>query len=38
MATSQDVSSSRTKKRVKKVVEDDSSMSEISKTFKKKNG
>ncbi|CAK8576208.1 unnamed protein product [Lathyrus sativus] len=32
---SQDVSSSRTKKRVKKVIEDDTSMIEISKTFKK---
>ncbi|CAL5204325.1 unnamed protein product [Lathyrus oleraceus] len=32
---SQDASSSRTKKRVKKAIEDDTSMIEISKTFKK---
>ncbi|CAK8540092.1 unnamed protein product [Lathyrus sativus] len=35
ITNSQDVSSSRTKKRVKKVIEDDTSMIEISKTFKK---
>jgi len=34
ISTSQDVSSSRTKKRAKKVVEDDTSMKEISKTLK----
>jgi len=34
ISTSQDVSSSRTKKRAKKVVEDDTSMREISKTLK----
>ncbi|CAK8575641.1 unnamed protein product [Lathyrus sativus] len=34
ITNSQDVSSSRTKKRVKKVIEDDTSMIEISKTFK----
>ncbi|CAK8568966.1 unnamed protein product [Lathyrus sativus] len=34
ITNSQDVSSSRTKKRVKKVIEDDTSMTEISKTFK----
>jgi len=34
ISTSQDVSSSRTKKRAKKVVEDDTSMREISETLK----
>lgn len=35
VTNSQDASSSRTKKRLKKVIEDDTSMIKISKTFKK---
>ncbi|KAI5390975.1 hypothetical protein KIW84_076006 [Lathyrus oleraceus] len=35
ITNSQDASSSRTKKRLKKVIEDDTSMIKISKTFKK---
>lgn len=35
VTNSQDASSSRTKKRVKKVIKDDTCMIEISKTFKK---
>lgn len=35
VTNSQDASSSRTKKRVKKVIEDDTNLVEISKTFKK---